>query len=847
MSNLRDLETGRGADVRRKLNTSAPAADRKTFALPGAVPYDEWSFGADGQSNIMSSSAQGLVTSSGERDAQRRLCVSAPAARHMRSVLPRTVNNDEWVPAAGRQTNIKSTPAQGQAVTRSGVRDAQPRLSASTPAARHMRFVLPGTVDNEEWFPAAVSTPAQGPAVIGSGVLDAQRRLSVSTTAADQESSAPSGALEEEERSGPEPKPSRRKRKSIRAFLRRTLRAIAKACCICANEDEVEPFDPQAGPSGLLSSARKKQADLQKGSGLNQTGQEPPYCRSGSSSLELSAFQEAADHGPFDLSPCAPADQADFKSGISYLHPVREQHWQNSPIGLEPAGLFSLETCQLQEEDDLKCGPFDHERHAQPDHSDSQSGSSYLHPAREKHRQYSPIGLEPASLFSLETCQLQEEDDLKCGPFDHERHAQPDHSDSQSGSSYLHPAREKHRQYSPIGLEPASLFSLETCQLQEEDDLKCGPFDHERHAQPDHSDGQSGSSYLHPAREKHRQYSPIGLEPASFVEPDYCQSGSSALDLTAFQEAADLSGSSSLISNNEILVIHPFTHQEAADSQCGPFDQDQSAKDQDDPLEGSSSMKSSDGEREMSLLYEVGNQIGIGSFGKVFEGIRKSDGKKVAIKYSKKMRMQNVYADIPGYSKPLCLEVAANVLLKIPEKSPHIVEMLDWYEEEDKNVLIMEFPHPCTNLEDFLEKNGECLPETQARDFMRQALLAYKHCLDHGVYHYDFKLDNFLVNTETMQLKLIDFGISMIVPPCDRGGAEDSNTKREFATSYMVYMLGVLLFKLLHGGSMASKDAVYTATISNECRDMLDLCLERKPGINATLEDLFDHPFFKKE
>ncbi|XP_073669400.1 uncharacterized protein [Paramisgurnus dabryanus] len=117
---------------------------------------------ADERDKITGSSAEGLVSlveSSGERDDQRKLCVSAPAAFEMLAVPPGIVNDDELVPAAGRQTDM-STPAQGQEVTSCGERDSQRRLCVSAPAVCETRFVLPGAIDDEEWVPAVVSTPA---------------------------------------------------------------------------------------------------------------------------------------------------------------------------------------------------------------------------------------------------------------------------------------------------------------------------------------------------------------------------------------------------------------------------------------------------------------------------------------------------------------------------------------------------------------------------------------------------------------------------------------------------------------------------------------------------------------
>lgn len=41
---------------------------------------------------------------------------------------------------------------------------------------------------------------------------------------------------------------------------------------------------------------------------------------------------------------------------------------------------------------------------------------------------------------------------------------------------------------------------------------------------------------------------------------------------------------------------------------------------------------------------------------------------------------------------------------------------------------------------------------------MRQVVQAARHCCDCGVLHRDIKGENILINTDTLQVKLIDFG-----------------------------------------------------------------------------------------
>ncbi len=88
---------------------------------------------------------------------------------------------------------------------------------------------------------------------------------------------------------------------------------------------------------------------------------------------------------------------------------------------------------------------------------------------------------------------------------------------------------------------------------------------------------------------------------------------------------------------------------------------------------------------------------------------------------------------------------------------PYIIEMYDWFDQPLIFSLVLEFPQPCVSLREFI--NGSSgLTEPVARGFMHQLVLAVQHCVDHGVFHNDVHADNVLVNTDTLELKLIDFG-----------------------------------------------------------------------------------------
>ncbi|XP_043116379.1 serine/threonine-protein kinase pim-2-like [Puntigrus tetrazona] len=115
----------------------------------------------------------------------------------------------------------------------------------------------------------------------------------------------------------------------------------------------------------------------------------------------------------------------------------------------------------------------------------------------------------------------------------------------------------------------------------------------------------------------------------------------------------------------------------------------------------------------------------------------------------------------------------------------------------------MEYPHPCETLLDFSMRHGNRLDESVARGLMRQAVLAAKHCIERGIFHNDIKTDNLLVNTETLQLKLIDFGCSQRI---NMSCSED----HQYAVKSTVWSLATTLLEIVCGERPIS-DFLYNA------------------------------------
>ncbi|KAG9347849.1 hypothetical protein JZ751_003865 [Albula glossodonta] len=156
-------------------------------------------------------------------------------------------------------------------------------------------------------------------------------------------------------------------------------------------------------------------------------------------------------------------------------------------------------------------------------------------------------------------------------------------------------------------------------------------------------------------------------------------------------------------------------------------------------------------------LYSVGELLGEGGCGSVYAGTRREDGKQVAIKYVT-ANFSKKHLNIPGESQPLPLEVALLEMVCRPPACSHVIQLLDWFEEPDRVILVLELPSPCLDVSKFTKQLGGYMEESLAQVIMQQVVQATKHCRDRGVLHRDIKSKNLLIQTDDLHVKLIDFG-----------------------------------------------------------------------------------------
>ncbi|KAI7790783.1 putative serine/threonine-protein kinase pim-3 [Triplophysa rosa] len=174
--------------------------------------------------------------------------------------------------------------------------------------------------------------------------------------------------------------------------------------------------------------------------------------------------------------------------------------------------------------------------------------------------------------------------------------------------------------------------------------------------------------------------------------------------------------------------------------------------------------------------------------------------------------------------------------------------------------MVLERPSPCVDVRDFATSNGGKLTQELAKDIMCQATTAAYKCCRRGVFHRDIKMENLLITTDTLYIKLIEFGCGDLLTR--------SSYKTFMGMIYMcpeyfewdecygklatVYSLGVLLFAMVCGKFPThfdlhpinekswSKDC-----LTEECCDLIEACLQEDPDDRIDLDEILEHKWFQ--
>lgn len=200
------------------------------------------------------------------------------------------------------------------------------------------------------------------------------------------------------------------------------------------------------------------------------------------------------------------------------------------------------------------------------------------------------------------------------------------------------------------------------------------------------------------------------------------------------------------------------------------------------------------------LNYEISKLLGKGGMGNVYLAHHIKLDRKVAIKSLKQSLIDVSEIKIRFKNEAATL---ANL------KHPNIVTLFDYTEEEDGAYLIMEYVDG-TPMDEYISKVSGPIPEEKTIKMMMHMLNAFQYAHDNGIVHRDIKPANVILTSDTLEPKVLDFGIAKVL---DDSNKSLTKTGSKIGTVlYMspeqvrgrgidhrsdIYSLGVTLFQML--------------------------------------------------
>ena len=217
--------------------------------------------------------------------------------------------------------------------------------------------------------------------------------------------------------------------------------------------------------------------------------------------------------------------------------------------------------------------------------------------------------------------------------------------------------------------------------------------------------------------------------------------------------------------------------------------------------------------------YQIGHELGRGTFGVTYYGYDTANNREVAIKTIDINKSMQMGADINSINEEI------NTLKEISggDCSKYVACFYESFRDVlngvDTVFIVSEYING-GSLTDFIKNNNGIIPPTALWSLYLQLILGLKFIHDRGYAHRDIKPDNILI-TEDYTIKYIDFGLACLqrckitactntcrgspgtllyMPPEFFNGTREESL--DGSKAHDLWSLGVVMFELAHGINM---------------------------------------------
>ncbi|CBY24409.1 unnamed protein product [Oikopleura dioica] len=206
-------------------------------------------------------------------------------------------------------------------------------------------------------------------------------------------------------------------------------------------------------------------------------------------------------------------------------------------------------------------------------------------------------------------------------------------------------------------------------------------------------------------------------------------------------------------------------------------------------------------QRRFAKKYEVEAEMMRSANGIIYTGVEHASRQQVVIKQIPRGKISE-FKQVQERSVPG--EIYYH--FKAAQASNTVVRPLDWYERRSSFVLVMEKLDGFVDLFEFSKKHG-AITEEAASVIISQLVTCCMELSNAGICHRDIKDENILINPETLEIRLIDFGCASREGICyttARGTpaywpVEFFTNRQLSAEPLTVWSIGAVMYILLTG------------------------------------------------